>query len=254
MALAIARQSDVDAWQSAEPAAKRARQSWVCWRATDAAAAECGSACTPQSVCIVPELTRFAVGAALECIPREVFPRAFDTADTLAERLSHSPFLDNAHVLVHGNGKRKRGQPMRTRLNATKYAAPRRKSWSVVVSGEWIDSDEDSVVALYNYNAYGRTAQDVRCAAMPRPIFDLGVQLWLAARPYLVVESHRHPPTHCQLLFYYSLFNSSMGRHHDNYTMTTTAKFRDTFQAMQRHHWLRRFDAISLPCWLVSPA
>ena len=102
MALAIARLSDVDAWLCAEPAAKRARGSRVCWRATDAAAAQCGCARTPQSVCIVPELSRFAVDAALDVIPKEVFPKALDTADTLVERISHSSFIDDAHVLAGG--------------------------------------------------------------------------------------------------------------------------------------------------------
>ena len=92
-----------------------------------------------------------------------------------------------------------------------KYSAPRRKSWSVVVEGERVDRDGDRVVTLYNYNAYGRTKEDVRCAPMPRPVFDLGVQLWLAAMPFLCEESRRSPPTHCQLLFYYTLFNSAMG-------------------------------------------
>jgi hypothetical protein len=67
------------------------------------------------------------------------------------------------------------------------------------------------VVALYNNNAYGRTAEDVRCAPMPPPVFDLGVQLWLAALPFLCEASRSAPPTHCQLLFYHCLFDASMG-------------------------------------------
>ena len=100
-----------------------------------------------------------------------------------------------------GNGKRKRGQSHRVKLNATTYSAPRRKSWSVVVKAEHMDGDGDPVVALYNYNAYGRTAEDVRCAPMPPPVFDLGVQLWLAALPFLCEASRSAAPTHCQLLF-----------------------------------------------------
>ena len=37
--------------------------------------------------------------------------------------------------------------------------------------------------------------------------------------PYLCEESRRNPPTHCQLLLYYVLFQSHMGRHRDNYTV-----------------------------------
>jgi hypothetical protein len=160
-----------------------------------------------ESLCIVPRLTPFLVAAALGCIPHDVRAKCTDTADVLAERLGRSGFLDDAHVLRGGNGKRKRGQSMRVRLNETTYPAPRRKSWSVVVEG---DPDGDAV-ALFNYNAYGRTAGDVRCTAMPQPIFNLGVELWLAATPHLCEASRAAPPTHCQLLLYYTLFNSAMG-------------------------------------------
>jgi hypothetical protein len=51
----------------------------------------------------------------------------------------------------------------------------------------------------------------VRCTAMPQPVFNLGVELWLAAMPHLCEASRAAPPTHCQLLLYYALFNSAMG-------------------------------------------
>ena len=180
---------------------------------SERAAALVGSAQGAESVCIAPRLSPFVVAAALECIPLNLLPKKDDTAETLAERLGSSIFLDDAHPLRGGNGKRKRGQSHRIRLNASTYSAPRRKSWSVVVQGECADVDGDSVVVLYNYNAYGRTAEDVRCAPMPRPVFDLGVQLWLAAMPFLCDESRSAPPTHCQLLLYSCLFNSSMGEY-----------------------------------------
>ena len=204
--MAVARSRDVDACRAAE--LPGSRLSNVVWGPVSAAAAAlAGCARGVQSVCIVPRLTPFLKAAALGCIPHDVFPRSTDTAAVLAARLGRSGFLDDAHVLRGGNGKRKRGQSMRVRLNETTYRAPRRKSWSVVVAG---DPDGDAV-ALFNYNAYGRTAGDVRCTAMPRPIFDLGVELWLAAKPHLCEASQEAPPTHCQLLFYYSLFDSAMG-------------------------------------------
>ena len=159
------------------------------------------------SVCIVPQLTPFLVAAALECIPHNVRAKHTDTVEVLAKRLGRSGFLDDAHVLRGGNGKRKRSQSLRVRLNETTYRAPRRKSWSVVVAG---DPDGDAV-ALFNYNAYGRTSDDVRCTAMPQPVFNLGVELWLAAMPHLCEASRAATPTHCQLLLYYALFNSAMG-------------------------------------------
>jgi len=204
--MATARLSDVDAWRAAErPGPTRSR---VVWGPVDAAAAAlAGCARGVESLCIVPRLTPFLVAAALGCIPHDVRAKCTDTADVLAERLGRSGFLDDAHVLRGGNGKRKRGQSMRVRLNETTYPAPRRKSWSVVVEG---DPDGDAV-ALFNYNAYGRTSGDVRCTAMPQPIFNLGVELWLAAMPHLCEASRAAPPTHCQLLLYYTLFNSAIG-------------------------------------------
>ena len=207
-----AKLSDVEAWRGSvqRPAIASSRE-WgpVCERA----AAFVGSARGAESVCIAPRLSPFVVAAALECIPLNLLPKKDDTEETLAQRLGSSTFLDDAHPLRGGNGKRKRGQSRRIRLNASTYSAPRRKSWSVVVQGECADVDGDSVVVLYNYNAYGRTAEDVRCAPMPRPVFDLGVQLWLAAMPFLCDESRSAPPTHCQLLLYSCLFNSSMGEY-----------------------------------------
>ena len=87
------------------------------------AAALVGSARGAESVCIAPRLSPFVVAAALECIPLNILPKKDDTAETLAERLGSSIFLDDAHPLRGGNGKRKRGQPHRIRLNAYTYSA-----------------------------------------------------------------------------------------------------------------------------------
>ena len=115
------------AWRAAErPGPTRSR---VVWGPVDAAAAAlAGCARGVESLCIVPRLTPFLVAAALGCIPHDVRAKCTDTADVLAERLGRSGFLDDAHVLRGGNGKRKRGQSMRVRLNETTYPAPRRKS------------------------------------------------------------------------------------------------------------------------------
>ena len=204
--MSTARLGDVDAWRAVERPCSP--PSTVVWGpVSPSAAALAGCARGVLSICIVPQLTPFLVVAALECIPHNVRAKHTDTVEVLAKRLGRSGFLDDAHVLRSGNGKRKRGQSMRVRLNETTYRAPRRKSWSVVVAG---DPDGDAV-ALFNYNAYGRTSDDVRCTAMPQPVFNLGVELWLAAMPHLCEASRAAPPTHCQLLLYYALFNSAMG-------------------------------------------
>lgn len=182
-------------------------------------AAKVGCIRAAASVVIMCAIAPSVLNGAMQCIPVELLPRADDTAEELAARLGESTFLDNAHVLNGGNGKRGRFGQKRRRLNETCYPAPRRKSWSVVVRPEEPDEDGDAVLRLFNYSAYGRLAEDVRSAAMPTPIFELGVQVWLAAMPYLSIQSRRNPPTHCQMLLYYVLFASAMGRHRDNYTV-----------------------------------
>lgn len=185
----------------------------------EGAAAAVGCVRAAASVVIIPKLAPEVVAAALQCVPAEVLPRVDDTPESLAARLSPSPFLDDANVLNKGNGKRGGSGQKRRRLNDSCYPAPRRRSWSVVILPEQADAAGQKVISLCNYSAYGRLATDVRCAPMPLDVFRLGEQVWLAAMPYLCEESQRTPPTHCQLLLYYVLFRSCMGRHRDNYTV-----------------------------------
>ena len=63
---------------------------------------------------------------------------------------------------------------------------------SVVVEAERTDADGDIVVSLYNYNAYGRTAEDVCCSAMPTPVFDLGVRLRRYTRHAVCTTVHAY--------------------------------------------------------------
>jgi hypothetical protein len=218
MALPRANLKRALAWRDAE------RLPWVpherVWgpvSAADAIAVGCVRAAA--SVVIRPKLSPHALAAAVRCVPTEVLPRADDTPATLAARLALTPWLDDAHVLNAGNGRRGKHGKKRRRLNETTYQQPRRKSWSVTVLPQRPDEDGEQVVSLCNYSAYGREAKDVRCEPMPMPVFTLGEQVWLAAMPYLCEESRRNPPTHCQLLLYYRLFRSAMGRHRDNYTV-----------------------------------
>ena len=210
--------SHVVAWRDVEerPVVSHLRV-WGPVCADAAAAAGCIRAAV--SVVVKPHISRHVVAAALGCVPAEVLPRADDDAASLVARLSVSPFLDDAHVLNGGNGKRGAKGKKRRRLNESHYPAPRRKSWSVVVHAARTDEDGERVVGLLNYSTYGRMAEDIRNAPMPAPVFALGVQLWLAAMPYLCEESQRNPPSHCQLLLYYVLLRSCMGRHRDNYTV-----------------------------------
>ena len=218
MASLAATLEDVLKWRAVveRPSVRHAR-GWGPVLKEAARAAGCVRAAA--SVAIIPAIPREVVAAALRCVPAEVLPRADDTRESLAARLGASLFLDDAHVLNAGNGRRGAHGSKRRRLNDSCHAAPRRKSWSVVVSSEHDDEEGEKVVALCNYSAYGRLAEDVRCTPMPWPVLSLGEQVWLAAMPYLSEQSRRNPPTHCQLLLYYVLFQSCMGRHRDNYTV-----------------------------------
>ena len=127
--------SDVDGWRTRErPDVAPGARLWGPVKARVAALA--GSSRGVESVCIKAAVHPLVVAAALGCIPPAVRPTYTDTRESLRERLSRSNFLDDAHVLRGGNGKRKRGRAMRVRLNETDYRAPRRKSWSVVVEAE----------------------------------------------------------------------------------------------------------------------
>ena len=72
--------------------------------------------------------------------------------------------------------------------------------------------------ALFAYPQYGRLPEDWRCRAMPLALFHLGLALWQVAKPFLGPYSQRHPPVACQLMLYYGLFGSSIGRHRDYFT------------------------------------
>ena len=136
------------AWRDGrERAAVAYQRNWGPVRSREAAAAGCVRCAT--SVVITPDIPPAVVAHALQCVPDEVLPRADDSAEGLAARLGASLFLDDAHVLNGGNGKRgKHGK--RRRLNESCYAAPRRKSWSAVVKAERLDSEGDRVV-VYDY-------------------------------------------------------------------------------------------------------
>ena len=141
--------SHVVAWRDVEerPVVSHLRV-WGPVCADAAAAAGCIRAAV--SVVIKPHISRHVVAAALGCVPAEVLPRADDDAASLVARLSVSPFLDDAHVLNGGNGKRGAKGKKRRRLNESHYPAPRRKTWSVVVHAARTDEDGERVVGLLN--------------------------------------------------------------------------------------------------------
>ena len=177
-----------------------------------AALAKMWAPCPTATVLLRPCIPADVREAALREVPDEVLPRPSDDVASLVERLSQSHFLEDSHVLRHGSG------PQRVRLNATSYPQPRRRSWSLVVEQAHEDEDGDNVRMLMNYTAYGRLPSDWEAEPMPRAVYQLGLFLWHVSWSVLTPASQRSPPTGCQLLLYYVLFGSAMGRHRDNYT------------------------------------
>ena len=174
-------------------------------------ARDAGSEFPASSLLFEPGIDPELRARVLAEVPQDVIPTRDDTVDSLVERLSSSTFLEDSHV-------QKGGCLMtRVRLNATSYSQPRRRSWSVQAAEPYTDEDGDAVSTLMSYTAFGRQAEDWEAHIMPRPVFELGVELWRVALPFLTAESRAHPPTACQLLLYYVLFNGRMGRHRDNY-------------------------------------
>lgn len=182
----------------------------ILWGPVGKEEAEVAGAAWPTSSIVltrcVPDKVRLA---ALAEVPTEVLPRQGDTVESLVARLAASEFLEDSHVLKAGSG------PKRVRLNATAYSQPRRRSWSVEVTDA--DPKAPGSHTLLNYTAFGRLAADWRARPMPRAVYFLGVCVWHAAYPFLTKVSQESAPTGCQLLLYYRLFGSCMGRHRDNY-------------------------------------
>ena len=144
-------------------------------------------------------------------IPTSLIPRYGDDAQSLVSRLTTSEFLDDIHVLEGGSG------PRRVRLNATRYAQPRRVTWSEEAKPAGLSPSDARW--LYAYTQYGRLPSDWRCRLMPPAVKELRSFLWRVAKATgkLTQACMSWEPTACQLMMYYALFGSCVGRHRDNF-------------------------------------
>lgn len=210
-----------DAQKEPAPPAGGIRNARVLWGPISPTQSKAAGAAYPtSSVLLRPDIPDQVRKAAVGEVPVDVLPNAHDDADSLRRRLARSKFLEDMHVLKNGRG------PDRVRLNETTYAQPRRVSWSVVVEDAHEDADGDHVTTLLNYTAYGRLPADWRARAMPAAVYDLGVAVWRSSYDVLTPVSRAHPPSGCQLLLYYQVFGSCMGRHRDNYNTAMSEQVR----------------------------
>ena len=163
-------------------------------------------------------LNQTVIDEANALIPSEARSRpGVDTAETLAERLSALGFFDDLLALVGGGSKGNR----RYRLNASHSPVARRKAWSLVIKGPFIEKKSGKRVRrMYSYGKpNSRIRTIVHATPMPPPIFNFGAHIFLAVRSYLSEVCRSSPPNHCQLMAYYEPFGSKTGIHKDDHTM-----------------------------------
>jgi hypothetical protein len=161
-------------------------------------------------------LNQKLIDAVNALIPSEARSRpGVDTAELLAERLDALGFFDDLLALVAGGSK----GDGRYRLNASHSPVARRKAWSVVIKGPFIEKKSGKLVRrMYSYGKpNSRIRSVVHATPMPPPIFNFGAHLLLAMRPFLSEVCRSSPPNHCQLLAYYDLFDSKTPKHKDDH-------------------------------------
>ena len=163
----------------------------------------------------------YILDEALKLIPEEVCSNDNDTKESLVERISASGWYDKLEPLEAGGSHGK----ARVDLNATDYSQPRRKAWSAVVQDKHEDESGALVRTMYAYGKpNSRIRKEVHATPMPSAIGELGTHLFLAVRHVLSDVCASSPPNHCQLLGYYGLFDSKIGRHKDDHELDTLHK------------------------------
>ena len=149
----------------------------------------------------------------LACIPPDIFPLSTDDAHSLAKRLGKSKWLDD----FRKDGKR---------VNASTMPQPRRFTCGLEdTTRQHVDDDGRNVSLLTHYPA---PYVNDNCNRIPDEFFELMQRVWLDARDELPdgVCSER-PPDSLQLMLYYRLFGSRVGRHRDYYDVRQYAKWLD---------------------------
>lgn len=165
----------------------------------------------PQSKLLLPSddlVTAHLLTEVHNWFPDELRVRPTDTIDTLVDRIARCAWLDDMGQPAF---LKKRGRA--ARLNATSSSQPRRATFSVQVSPEFIakvGGIDERVIKLNRYYAYKHAR------AMPATLFDLSTAVWKASYPHLAEVSRICPFTHCQVLLYYECFRSRINQHRDN--------------------------------------
>ena len=144
----------------------------------------------------------------LEHVPMDLLrrPRLLAGATVLPRE------TDTALAKGNGNGGRY------INLNTTRYAQPRRVLWATLKVREHTDEDGDRVIGCLCYPHLYRKASLLQyCEAMPQAVDDLITFALRLAQPWLTTASRAERPNSCELLIYYTTFQSTIGRHRDNF-------------------------------------
>ena len=185
-----------------------------------------------HSVNLGIEVPPHVLDPVLQSISTDLIPTKDDTKESLIKRIDNCTYLDPINSLYPAAPKKSRRKFINkgtfkqglTRQNGSVgWRQPKRRSESVVVKPEHIYDGSDGegqgreVMSLYNYTSYGRYPDDWRGRPMNMATFNFMLYIWKECWPYLTNVSRAHPPTHCQLLFYYVMLGSQINRHRDNF-------------------------------------
>ena len=160
-----------------------------------------------------------------QLVPDAVLPSATDDAQTLRTRLSGEAFLHPSWVVAKGHGRGGRY----IELNTTTYKQPRRVLWATPLVSEHTDEDGDRVIGCLCYPHYYKKSPLLQfCEAMPPAIDDLITFALQLAQPFLTPASRAARPNSCELCLYYTAFQSTMGRHRDNFVSRDLSTYLET--------------------------
>ena len=156
------------------------------------------------------------VVAAMALFPDRLKPRAEDTAQTLLARLYIEGFFDAKHPAFEGIAT----SPGWPHMVQSRAQLAFTKAYSVVVA------EGEGSCLMFSHKKASWTNPRVNPSRMPRSLFQLGVECFLAARSQVLKHPHRFrlsetsmslPPNHCEIVALYKLLGSKSPAERENY-------------------------------------
>jgi hypothetical protein len=165
------------------------------------------------------------IQATIRSIPKILLPVESDTRKTLLKKISSCNYIDLEfrsrdrnilHLAPDSTCPRRRNMGMCTKLPFTleKNVQPTVNGGDDTCTKEGIGK---SVAEIYSYSSHVMPLDCWRCRPLKNLDYAFMLTIWEYCWPYLTDISRKRPPNGMQVLFYYGLFNSKMGKHRDNY-------------------------------------